>query len=233
MENTRMSFFDEQAAALALQKYMTKVYGWMVGGLAITGLLSYLLMAGDAWMIIASNPILFFGCIIAELALVWSISARVNRISRTASRLLFVLYSALNGVTLSVVVAAYTPGSITSVFIISAAMFAALSLYGTVTKRDLSAMGKFMFMGLIGLIVASILFVFFPSGLLNFVMSVVGVIVFAGLTAYDTQKIRENALESMQDGEISDKGAVVGALMLYLDFINLFLYLLRLLGNRN
>lgn len=227
-----MSFFDEQAAALALQKYMTKVYGWMVGGLGITALISYLLMDGGAWMV-ASNPILFFGCIIGELALVWSISARVNRISRTASRLLFVLYSALNGVTLSVVVAAYTPASISSVFLISAAMFAALSLYGTVTKRDLSGLGKFMFMGLVGLIVASILFVFFPSGLLNFVISVVGVLVFSGLTAYDTQKIRENALESMQDGEISDKGAVVGALMLYLDFINLFLYLLRLLGNRN
>ena len=180
---------------------------------------------------IVSSKVLFFGIIIGELALVWGVSAAIGRLSLTTATLLFVLYSVLNGVTMSFIFLAYTAESITSVFLITAGTFAAMALFGYFTKADLSSMGRILFMALIGLIVATIVNIFMKSSGLAMILNYVGVLIFVGLTAWDTQKIKQMLLEAPDAGETAQKVALMGALTLYLDFINLFIHLLRILGN--
>ncbi|MGD8882253.1 MAG: Bax inhibitor-1/YccA family protein [Desulfobacterales bacterium] len=215
--------------------FIRSVYNWMAIGLALTGLIAFYVANTPALLkLILGNQILFFGLIIAELALVFVISARVHRMQASTATALFVLYSALNGATLSFIFIVYTRSSIASTFFICAATFIACSIYGWTTKRDLTSMGGFMMMGLIGIIIASLVNIFVRSSAMHMIISYIGVLVFIGLTAYDTQHLKTMAVSQPADigaGAVR-KGAILGALKLYLDFINLFLMLLRILGNR-
>lgn len=211
--------------------FLAKTFNWMAVGLAITGVVAYLTAAtGVAYSIIGSP--LFYVLIFAELGLVFYLSARISKIQASTASGLFVGYSVLNGLTLSVIFLAYTSSSIAATFFITAGMFGSMAVYGLVTKRDLSGWGSFLFMGLIGIIIASIVNIFLQSSAVSWVVSMIGVIVFTGLTAYDVQKIKrigEDGIMS-QGSEAIRKGAIMGALTLYLDFINLFLMLLRFFG---
>lgn len=213
---------------------MRSVYYWMAGTLTITGLTAMLVANSPALMnLIFTNTALVWILLIAEFVLVAVISAAINRISFSTATILFIIYSALNGVTLSSIFVLYTQGSIASTFFITAGMFVALALYGTVTKKDLSGIGRFMFMTLIGLIIASIVNIFMHSEMLYWITTAIGVVIFAGLTAWDAQKIQQMAAEAAEVNESTQKMALLGALSLYLDFINLFLYLLRIFGRRS
>ncbi len=215
--------------------FVRSVYNWMAVGLALTGAVAYG-VAGSPSMIrlIFGNQLLFFGLIIGELALVFYLSARIQRLQAQTATGLFLLYAGLNGLTLSFIFIAYTKTSIASTFFICAGTFVAASVYGMATKRDLTSMGSFMAMGLIGIILASVVNLFFRSTGMQMIISYIGVIVFVGLTAYDTQKLKAMALTQPAglDAGVVRKGAILGALSLYLDFINLFLMLLRIMGNR-
>ena len=216
-----------------VNEFIRSVYNWMAIGLALTGFVAYYVANTPALVeIIFGNRLLFFGLIIGELALVFMISARIQKMQASTATALFVIYSILNGATLSFVFLVYTASSITSTFFICAATFVACSLYGWTTKRDLTSMGGFMTMGLIGIIIASVVNMFFRSSAMSMIISYIGVIVFVGLTAYDTQHLKTMALNQPADLEagVVRKGAILGALKLYLDFINLFLMLLRILG---
>jgi len=220
-----------QARQQASTVFLAKVFNWMAIGLAITGVVAYFVAASGMARTLISSPI-FFILVLAELGLVFFLSARIERIQPTTATGLFVGYSALNGVTLSLIFLAYTHTSIAATFVVTAGMFAAMAVYGMVTKRDLSGLGSFMFMGLIGLILASVVNIFLQSSALYWAISAIGVLVFVGLTAYDVQKIKnigENGIMTQGDAAIR-KGAIIGALALYLDFINLFLMLLRFFG---
>ena len=215
--------------------FIRSVYNWMAIGLGLTGLVAFYVSSSEAMLrLIFGNQIVFFGLIIGELALVFTISARVHKMQAATATSLFVLYAALNGATLSSIFLVYTRSSITSTFFVCAATFVASSIYGMVTKRDLTSMSQFMFMGLIGIVIASVVNLFVHSSGVSLIVSYIGVIVFVGLTAYDTQKLRTMALTQPDglDGATLRKGAILGALTLYLDFINLFLMLLRIMGNR-
>ena len=211
--------------------FLRKVYGWMFTGLAITAATAFA-VAGSPPIsqLVFGNPIVFFGLIIAELGLVIFLSARVEKLSSRTAAALFVVYSALNGATLSAVLLSFTGTSIATTFVVTAGMFGALALYGTTTKRSLAGVGQFFFMGLIGLLLASVVGLFWKAPMLQFVISVVGVLVFTGLTAWDAQRLKAMAAVT-PEGQVGAR-AVVGALALYLDFINLFLFLLRLFGGR-
>ena len=223
----------QSALAEAQRTYLARVYGWMVGGLAITGVIAgWAVTSLTFWSFIAENSWFLWGAIGLELLAVIVLSSAIHRMSAMAASAIFLLYSALNGVTLAPLAFVYTSESIASVFFIAAGMFAAMSVFGFTTKRDLTSVGSFLFMGLIGLILASVVNIFMESSALYFAISVVGVLVFVGLTAYDTQKIKENWEVELMGTEIARKSSIIGALNLYLDFINLFLYLLRLLGDR-
>ena len=216
-----------------VNEFIRSVYNWMAIGLALTGFVAYYVANTPALVeIIFGNRLLFFGLIIGELALVFMISARIQKMQASTATALFVLYSILNGATLSFIFLVYTASSITSTFFICAATFVACSIYGWTTKRDLTSMGGFMTMGLIGIIIASVVNLFFRSSAMSMIISYIGVIVFVGLTAYDTQHLKTMALNQPDDLEagVVRKGAILGALKLYLDFINLFLMLLRILG---
>ncbi len=213
--------------------FIRSVYNWMAIGLGLTGFVAYYVASTPALQkLIFGNQLLFFGLIIGELALVFIISARIQKMQASTATGLFILYSALNGATLSFVFLIYTASSITSTFFICAATFVACSIYGWTTKRDLTSVGGFMTMGLIGIIIASVVNMFFRSSAMSMIISYIGVIVFVGLTAYDTQHLKTMALtqpDGLEAGVVR-KGAIMGALKLYLDFINLFLMLLRILG---
>lgn len=232
-EMTPQAAFSPTAAATAerVTAFLRKVYGWMFVGLGVTAAVA-LGVAGSPTLLqaIFGNKLLFFGLIIAELGLVFYLSARVNKIAPATASGLFLLYSALNGATLAMIFLAYTGTSIATTFAVTAGMFGALALYGTTTKRSLAGVGQFVFMGLIGLILASVVGMFVKSAGLQFVISIVGVIVFTGLTAWDAQKLKAMAV-AVPEGQVGSY-AVVGALSLYLDFINLFLFMLRFLGGR-
>ena len=232
-EMTPQTAFSPAAAATAerVTAFLRKVYGWMFVGLGVTAAVA-VGVAGSPALVqsIATNSILFFALAIGQLGLVFFLSARVAKLAPTTAAALFLVYSALNGVLFSFIFLAYTGTSITTTFLVAAGMFGALALYGTTTKRSLAGVGQFVFMGLIGLILASLVGIFVKSQGLQFVISVVGVIVFTGLTAYDTQKLKHYAL--MAEGDRVTNFAVIGALALYLDFINLFLMILRLMGGR-
>ncbi|MGE0007926.1 MAG: Bax inhibitor-1/YccA family protein [Parvibaculaceae bacterium] len=221
-----------------LRSYMLGVYNYMASGLAVTGAVA----AGTYMLAVQNGQLTPFGqtlfqsplmwvFVLAPVALVFFLSFRVHAMRAATAQAVFWVYAALNGVAFSTLGLVYSGNSITRVFFISAATFAALSLWGYTTKRDLTGWGSFLFMGLIGIIIASLVNLFMASTALQFVISVVGVLVFAGLTAYDTQKIKEMYFEA-DDGETMSKKMLMGALNLYLDFINLFLMLLRLFGNR-
>ncbi len=225
--------YEGARAEAAPKTLLARVYGWMFAGLLVTAVVA-LLTVSSPFMLntVIGNPILFFGLIIAELGLVWYLSARVMTMSTQTASALFLLYSALNGVTLSVVLLAYTGASVASVFVISSLMFASVSAWGMTTKRDMSGWGTYLFMGLIGLIIAMVVNLFLGSGPMDFLISIIGVLLFVGLTAYDTQKIKNMGYEVEGEATIA-RLAILGALSLYLDFVNLFLFLLRLLGRRD
>ncbi len=233
LQATPQSAFTAAGAASGerVTAFLRKVYGWMCVGLAITATVA-VGVAGSPSLVqaIFGNKILFFGLMIAELGLVFFLSARVNKLSAGTAAGLFLLYSALNGATLAFIFLAYTGTSIATTFVVTAGMFGALALYGTTTKRSLAGVGQFVFMGLIGVILASVVGMFWKSEGLQFVISIVGVIVFTGLTAWDAQRLKVMAatVPEASYGSYS----VVGALALYLDFINLFLFLLRFFGGR-
>lgn len=213
--------------------YITKVYNWMAVALLLTGAVAYFTAGSEQLMqLIFGNKILFFGLIIGEIALVGYISARIQKLSSYNATLLFLLYSALNGLTLSFVFMAYTSASITSTFIITAGTFGAMSVYGYFTKSDLTKIGNLAFMALIGIIIASVVNFFMQSEMMYWIITYLGVAIFVALIAYDTQKLKRLAMQGFENQEHMEKGAILGALTLYLDFINLFLFLLRIFGNR-
>ncbi len=212
-----------------LRVYMLSVYNYMALGLGLTGGVSLLVVSSPALFEAIKPMMLLF--VLAPVVLVFFLSFKIDSIKYTTAQTLFWLYSALNGVAFSVIFLAYTPESIARVFFITAGMFAAMSLYGYTTRKDLTAMGSFLFMGLIGLVIASVVNLFWASSMLQFVVSVGGVIVFTGLTAYDTQSIKEGYTAG-SSVDVAGKRAIFGALRLYLDFINIFLSLLRLMGDR-
>lgn len=218
---------------VVVNEFVRSVYNWMFVGLALTGVVAYYVSSSeDMLRFIFGNTFLFFGLILVQLALVFSLSGMVNRMSGTTATGLFVLYSALNGLTLSFIFLVYTRSSIASTFFVCAAVFLACSIYGWTTKRDLTSLGGFLMMGLIGIVLASIVNIFIASSAVSALVTYIGVIVFVGLTAYDTQKLKNMALTQPADldGAVVRKGAILGALALYLDFINLFLMLLRIFG---
>lgn len=215
-----------------LRAYMLKIYNYMTLGLGITGVIAYGVFSSEALLtVILGNPIMFWGLVIAQLGIVVYLSARIEKIHPQTAKLLFFGYAALTGLTFSSIFVAYTMDSIARVFFISAATFGSMSLYGYTTKRDLTGMGSFLFMGLIGVVIASVVNLFVASSALGFVISVVGVLVFVGLTAYDTQQLKL-MYRHVGGTAMGENYAVVGALRLYLDFINLFIMLLRLMGDR-
>lgn len=221
------------AAAIdeGLRAYMLRVYNFMSAGLAVSGIVAYLTISTGL-----NDTILYSGLLwpvmLAPLGLVFFLSFRINSMSAATAQISYWVYAAVMGLSLAIIVDAYTPASVTRVFFISTAMFAGMSLYGYTTKRDLSGIGSFLIMGLIGLIVASIVNLFLQSPAMYWALSVIGVLIFVGLTAYDTQKIRQMYYEA--DGsEVATKKSIMGALTLYLDFINLFLFMLRLFGSRD
>lgn len=214
-------------------RFLTKVYGWMAAGLGLTAVVAFFTLSSPTLLTaIVTNRILFFGLILAELGLVAWLSGLVGRMSAATAAGVFLFYSGLNGLTLSLVFLVYTAGSIASTFVVTAGTFAAMSAYGLVTKRSLDGLGSFCFMGLIGVILAGVVNLFLRNAMVEFVVSCVGVVVFVGLTAYDTRKLKMMAAAVDADSEEGRKGAVRGALALYLDFVNLFLMLLRLFGRR-
>jgi FtsH-binding integral membrane protein len=215
-----------------LAAFLRGVYGWMCGGLAITAATAWIVASSPAIaQAIFTNRLLFWAIVIAQFGIVITLSARVQKLAASTASALFIAYSALTGVTLSFVLLLYTGESVASTFVVAGGMFGALALYGTVTHRNLSGVGQFMFMGLIGLVLASLVGMFWHNDGLQFMISFVGVIVFAGLTVWDAQRLKSLAFATNTGGGTSAV-TIVGALALYLDFVNLFLFLLRFLGGR-
>jgi len=221
------------SAAVSIPSFLARVYVWMAAGLLVTAGAAFATLSRPTLLrAVFGNKVVFFGLMIAELGLVVWLSGMVGRLSSAAAGGVFVLYSALNGLTLSVVFLAYTSASIVSTFVVTAGMFGAMSVYGLVTKRELDGLGSFAFMGLIGVVLASVVNIFLRSDAMGFIISCVGVIVFTALTAYDTKKLRMMAMAVDGASEEGKRASISGALRLYLDFINLFLMLLRFFGNR-
>ena len=213
-----------------LRAYMQCVYGYMAGGLALTGIVAYAAAASGFYQAIAATPLIWI-VMLAPLGFVLVLSFGIQRMSAATAMVLFWIYAAVMGLSLGGIFLVFTGASIARVFFITAATYAAMSLYGYTTRSDLSGFGSFLLMGLIGIVIASIINIFVGSSALQFAVSVIGVLVFVGLTAYDTQRIKQMYLES-DTAEIADKKAVLGALALYLDFLNLFMMLLQLFGQR-
>ncbi|HEV2265608.1 MAG TPA: Bax inhibitor-1/YccA family protein [Stellaceae bacterium] len=214
-----------------LRSYMLRVYNYMAGGLAITGVVAYFAAASGLYLALMQTPVLFWIVVFAPLGLVLLLSFRIQRMSLHAAQATFWGYAALVGLSLAGLFLVYTGASIAQVFFITAATFLAMSLWGYTTKRDLTSFGHFLIMGVIGIIIASLVNIFLRSPGLYFAVSVIGVLVFTGLTAYDTQRIKEMYWEG-DGGEVAGKKAIMGALALYLDFINLFVMLMQLMGQR-
>lgn len=223
---------DQTQVQIRVSGFVRSVYNWMAIGLALTGLVSFFVASDPTLFNIAQKGFFLFA--IGELVLVIALSARISRMKAGTATGVFLVYAFLNGVTLSYIFAVYTQTLIATTFFICAMTFGALSVYGWVTKRDLTGLGSFMFMGLIGILIASVVNLFIRSSGMQMIISYIGVLVFAGLTAYDTQTIKQMALSQPAglDGSVVRKGAIIGALKLYLDFILLFQYLLMILGGR-
>ena len=234
MENyIENSGIDQSVVESAQRTLMKNVYWWMALALVVTGLSAFYTASSPRLLEAIFGSGLFIGLIIAELIMVIILSARINKMSFVAAGIVFVIYSIVNGLTLSSILIVYTMESVASTFFITAGTFAAMAIVGTVTKKDLSSIGQILFMALIGLILATIVNIFLKSSMMSYIISYVGVAVFVGLTAYDAQKIKN--LIHQYGTDLSDdnmKLALMGSLSLYLDFINLFLYLLRIFGSR-
>jgi uncharacterized protein len=240
----RAGYADRAAVDAGLRAHMIRVYNYMAIGVALTGIVAWLTFTaavdqtGAGLVLTPLGQTLFNGpvmwlLILAPLGMVMVLSFGINRLAAGTAMMLFFLYAALLGLSMATIFLAYTGTSITRVFFISAASFGALSLYGYTTQRDLSPIGSFLMMGVIGLIIASLVSIFLASSALQFAISALGVLIFAGLTAYDTQKLKEMYIYGDYDGEAAAKASILGALTLYLDFINMFQFLLALFGNRN
>lgn len=226
LEGTRRDEF-------VLGTLMRNVYLWMTLALVITGLTAMVSAQSVAFMtLIFTNDVFFYGLFIVELVLVFGLSASIHKISFGIATLLFILYSIVNGLTMSVIFLAFELGSIANVFFITAGTFAGLAFVGSVTKKDLSGMGKFLMMTLIGLLIATVVNIIIKNSMFDFIISVIGVLLFAGLTVYDSNKIRQMLSTAEEVDDNMMKLALMGSLELYLDFINMFLYLLRLFGKR-
>ena len=232
MTNSPLSYQQDRVAA-AQGEFIRKVYNWMGLGLATTAVVALYTASNETLLgYIFGNSLLFFGLIIAQLGLVIALSAAINRLQASTATLLFFLYSALTGLTLSMIFLVYTQASIASTFFVTAGTFGVMSFYGYTTQRDLTSWGSFLFMGLIGIILASVVNIFLHNETIYWVVTYAGILIFVGLTAYDTQTLKQMAMRGFADEETERKSAVMGALRLYLDFINLFLMLLRVMGNR-
>lgn len=235
LETNRKYMTRTQAEAalidVGLREHMLRVYNYMASGLALTGIIAYLVASSEAAVQMIFGTGLFWIVALAPLGLVLFLSFRIQHMRASTAQAVFWIYAALMGLSLASIFLQFTGASVARVFFITAGTFAAMSLYGYTTKRDLAAVGSFLFMGLIGIVIASVVNIFLASSMLHFVISVVGVVVFTGLTAWDTQKIKEMYVAA-EDGEISGKKAIMGALTLYLDFINLFIMLMNLMGER-
>lgn len=224
---------DKSLAAIESRKFLLNVYNWMAMGLALTAIIAYGISTSETLLgVIFSNRILFWGIIILQFGVVILLSAAINKIPVVIAIGSFFLYAALTGLTLSAIFVLYTSSSIASTFLICSLMFGSVSVFGYITKMDLSRFGTFMFMGLIGIVIASIVNIFLKSTMMYWIISYAGVVIFVGLTAWDTQKLKRMSQEVSFDSEQGKKTAVLGALTLYLDFINMFLFLLRIMGSR-
>ena len=232
MYNPNELYTDSRPISVS-NTFFQQVYLWMTAGLGVTALAAFFMLnSASAQELIFGNRMVFYGLIFGELGLVMFMSTAINRISATTATLMFLGYSALNGITFAAIFLIYTRSSIVSAFLVTAGTFAAMSMYGYATKRDLTGMGSFLFMGLIGVVIASVVNIFLNSPMIYWITSYLGVFIFVGLTAYDTQKIKEIGRAGFANGQDQRKAALMGALRLYLDFINLFLMLLRIMGNR-
>lgn len=224
---------SQEAIAGEQQRFMVKVYNWMAAGLAITGVMAYYVAHNETMLrLVFENQVVFFLLIIAQLGLVFYLAGWVKNMSASLATGVFMLYAGLNGVTFSFIFLAYTASSIASAFLVTAGTFGAMSLYGYTTKKDLTSWGSFLFMGLIGIVIASLVNLFLQSEAVYWVTTYAGVLIFVGLTAYDTQKIKTMNILGNEGTEEDHKEAIIGSLTLYLDFINLFLMLLRIMGDR-
>ena len=233
LELKNLSVDEQLSMSSAFPVLMRKVYVWMTLALVITGFTAYgVATSPGVLQLIFGNQILFWGMIFAELALVIGVSAAINRLSLTTATLMFILYSVINGALFSSIFLIYTASSIATVFFITAGTFGVMALIGYTTKTDLTSIGKYLFMALIGLIIATLVNMFIKSEGFTYILSYIGVLIFVGLTAYDSQKIKQMLLQAPDAGEGAQKLALLGALTLYLDFINLFIYLLRIFGRR-
>ena len=230
MSWNQSSFVSADVRDVRVTAFLSKVYGWMFLGLLLTAGTAVVVASSGLTEAFIQNRILFWILLLAQLGVVFYLSARVNKVSPVTAAMLFMLYSAMVGVTSSIIFLIYTGTSIVSAFVITGGTFGAMALFGTFTKRSLAGVGQFMFMGLIGLIIASVVSIFWFNDMLMFVINVIGVLVFTGLTAWDAQNLKQMAV-SLPDGRVGSY-AVVGALSLYLDFINLFFFILRLMGGR-
>jgi hypothetical protein len=224
--------FQRADTQVQVNTFIQSVYNWMAAGLGITGVVAFAVANSSMKHVVLGNSFILFGLIIAELAIVFMLASRVDRMEASTATALFVVYSALNGATLSSIFVVYTFASIASTFFICAGTFVACSIYGMVTQRDLTSMGSFFFMGLIGIIIASVVNMFLRSPAIAAIVSYLGVFVFIGLTAYDTQKLKMMAVTQPDglDAAVVRKGSILGALTLYLDFINMFIFMLQIFG---
>lgn len=230
---TMQAYLSEVAVVEAQSRFISKVFGWMTVALATTGIVAWYTVSNENVLkFIFANQILFFVLLIAEIGLVVTLSAAINRLSGMTATALFFLYAILNGVTLSFIFVIYTSQSVATAFFITAGTFGAMAIYGYTTKKDLTSIGNMAGMALIGLIIASVVNMFWANSTLYWVVTYGGVLIFVGLTAYDTQKIKQMGPGFATGSEIERKAAILGALRLYLDFINLFLMMLRIFGRR-
>jgi FtsH-binding integral membrane protein len=230
MAMARSTVFDR---ATVQNEFVRRVYNWMALGLAVTAITAlYLAASGLAFSLLAS-PVTLLVLVLAELGIVIALSAAIGKLQSSTAMLMFFAYAFLNGLTLSIIFLVYTKASIASTFFITAGTFAAMSIYGYTTKKDLTSMGSFMTMALIGIIIASFVNFFLRSPAFYWLITYAGVAIFVGLTAYDAQQIKEMSYAGFAGSEDERKGSVIGALRLYLDFINLFLLFLRIFGKQN
>jgi FtsH-binding integral membrane protein len=225
--------YQSNLDSTTLASFFNAVYAWMSAGLGVTALVAWVVANNPDLRLWALNGPVLMVAVLVELGLVFAISGAINRINAAAATAMFMLYAAINGFVFSILFLRYTTASLTGTFVVTAGVFGAMSIYGYTTKRDLTRLGSLLFMALIGLILASVVNIFLHSPLLYWGVTYAGVLIFVGLTAYDTQRLREIAAQTISDPRLASRMAVVGSLMLYLDFINLFLLLLRLMGNNN
>ena len=231
--NEFLQGYSQEQEIAETKRFFVRVYGWMTLALVITGLMAYkAAISPEIMQFIFGERFVFFGLIILELVLVGVLTSAIHKMTAVTATAVFALYSLLNGLTMSSIFLLYTSESIANVFFIAAGTFAAMSAYGYFTKKDLTKIGNILFMALIGLIIASLVNMFLQSEMLYWISSYVGVLIFVGLIAYDTQKLKELNVIGNEGTDDDRKEAIIGALTLYLDFINLFLYLLRIFGRR-